>query len=114
MHTSTIIDTLRQYEGELRAAGVEHLSLFGSRARGTAVPALSDIDLIADFDPRREYSLLDRVRLENRLADMLGAKVDLAPARALKEHPRTCSSRGSSCLLAISAEPFGTSRMRSH
>jgi hypothetical protein len=85
MHTSTIIATLREHEGELRSAGVEHLSLFGSWARGTAVPALSDIDLIADFDARREYSLVDRIRLENRLADILGAKVDLVPARALKD-----------------------------
>ena len=29
--------------------------------------------------------MLDRVRLENRLADMLGVKVDLAPARMLKD-----------------------------
>jgi hypothetical protein len=85
MHTSAIIATLREHEGELRSAGVEHLSLFGSWARGAAVPVLSDIDLIADFDARREYSLLDRVRLENRLADILGAKVDLVPARALKD-----------------------------
>lgn len=85
MHTSTIITTLREHEGELRSVGVEHLSLFGSWARGTTVPALSDIDLIADFDTRREYSLLDRVRLENRLSELLGAKVDLVPARALKD-----------------------------
>jgi uncharacterized protein len=72
-------------EGELRAAGVEHLSLFGSYARGTAVRELSDVDLIAEFDAGREYSLLDRVRLENRLADLLGVKVDLSPARTLKD-----------------------------
>ncbi len=85
MHASTIITTLREHEGELRSVGVEHLSLFGSWARGTAVPTASDIDLIADFDPGREYSLLDRVRLENRLATILGTKVDLVPARALKD-----------------------------
>jgi predicted nucleotidyltransferase len=64
-----------------RSAGVEHLSLLGSWSRGTAVPALSDIDLIADFDARREYSLFDRVRLENRLADIRGTKVELVPHR---------------------------------
>jgi predicted nucleotidyltransferase len=85
MDKSTIIARLRQHESELRAAGVEHLSLFGSYARGTAVQAISDVDLIAVFDAGREYSLLDRVRLENRLADMLGVKVDLAPARMLKD-----------------------------
>jgi predicted nucleotidyltransferase len=85
MHASTIIATLREHEGELRSAGVEHLSLFGSWARGKAVSELSDIDLIADFYARREYSLLDRVRLENRLGHILGTKVDLVPARALKD-----------------------------
>lgn len=29
--------------------------------------------------------MVDRVRLENRLAEILGAKVDLVPARALKD-----------------------------
>ena len=85
MQMSTIIATLREHEDELRLAGVRHLSLFGSWARGTAVPPLSDIDLLADFDIGREYSLLDRVRLENHLAEMLGAKVDLVPVRALKD-----------------------------
>ncbi len=40
---------------------------------------------MAEFDSRRDFSLLDRARLENRLADMLGAKVELAPARMLKD-----------------------------
>lgn len=84
MDKSTIIAGLREHEGELRAAGVEHLFLHGSYARGTAIRDQSDVDLIAEFDAGREYSLLDRVRLENRLADMLGVKVDLAPASMLK------------------------------
>ena len=83
MDQSTIIGTLREHEGEPRSAGVEDLLLFGSCARGTAVQCMSDIDLIAEFDAGPEYSLLDRVRLENRLADMLGAKVDLAPLRTI-------------------------------
>jgi hypothetical protein len=93
MDKATIIAKLREHEAELRAAGVEHLSLFGSHARGTAVQALSDVDLIAEFDPGREYSLLDRVRLENRLADMLGVKVDLAPAPMLKDGVRERAAR---------------------
>jgi predicted nucleotidyltransferase len=54
---------------------------------------LSDVDLIAEFDDGREYSLLDRARLENRLADLLGAKVDLSPARTLKDGIRECAPR---------------------
>ena len=93
MDKSTIIAKLREHEAELRAAGVEHLSLFGSYARGTATRELSDVDLMAEFDAGREYSLLDRVRLENRLADMLGVKVNLAPAGNLKEGIRERAAR---------------------
>jgi predicted nucleotidyltransferase len=78
MDKALIIAKLREHEPELRAAGVEHLFLHGSYARGTALRELSDVDLIAEFDTTWEYLLLDRVRLENRLADMLGVKVDLA------------------------------------
>ena len=54
---------------------------------------LSDVDLIAEFDTAREYSLLDRVRLENWLADMLGVKVDLASAGMLKDDVRERAAR---------------------
>ena len=93
MDKSIIVARLREHEAELKAAGVEHLFLHGSYARGTAVRELSDVDLIAEFDAGREYSLLDRVRLENRLADMLGVKVDLAPARMLKDGVRERAAR---------------------
>ena len=88
MDKSTIIAKLRESEPELKAAGVQHLFLHGSYARGTAVREVSDVDLIAEFDAAREFSLLDRVHLENRLADLLGVKVDLAPAQTLKEGVR--------------------------
>ena len=84
MDKSTVIAKLRQYEPELRAAGIMRLSLFGSVARGEASPE-SDLDLMAEFDSAIQFSLLDMVRLENRLADILGVRVDLAPARALKD-----------------------------
>jgi predicted nucleotidyltransferase len=87
MDREHVIATLRQHEAELKAEGIVRLSLFGSVARNEGTPQ-SDVDLMAEFDSRREFSLLDRVRLENRLADMLGAKVDLAPARMLKDGVR--------------------------
>ena len=87
MDKARIIATLRAHEGELRAVGVVHLCLFGSVARGQA-SAGSDVDLMAEFDPSKQYSLLDRVHLQNRLADILGVSVDLAPARTLKDDVR--------------------------
>jgi predicted nucleotidyltransferase len=76
---------LRAHENELKAAGIEHLSLHGSYARGTAFGAMSEVDVIAEFTPGRRLSLLDMVALENRLTEMLGVRVDLSPAKGLKE-----------------------------
>ena len=83
MDRQYVIAKLREHEPELRAAGIAHLRLHGSLARGTAT-ATSDVDLIADFDGSRHLSLLDMVGLENRLSDLLGAPVDLSPAHTLK------------------------------
>jgi len=87
MDKSTVIAKLREHEPELKAAGIMRLSLFGSVARGDG-SAESDVDLMAEFDPARELSLLDLVGLENRIADILGVRVDLTSAKALKERVR--------------------------
>jgi predicted nucleotidyltransferase len=83
MDRENVLATLRQHEPELKAAGIVHLRLHGSVARGMAA-ADSDVDLIAEFDVARKYSLLDMVGLENRLSDLLGLSVDLSPAHTLK------------------------------
>jgi predicted nucleotidyltransferase len=93
MDKSTIVAKLREHESELKAAGVEHLLLHGSYARGTAVREVSDVDVIAEFVPGRRLSLLDMVAIENRLADMLGVRVDLSPAKGLKEPVAAKASR---------------------
>lgn len=71
MDKEHVIATLRAHGGELRAAGVVHLSLFGSVARGQS-NCKPDVDVMAEFDTSKQYSILDRVRLQNRLADILG------------------------------------------
>jgi uncharacterized protein len=93
MDKSTIITKLREHEGELKAAGIEHLFLHGSYARGTAIREASDVDVIAEFAPGRRLSLLDMVAIENRLTDMLGIQVDLSPAKELKEPVAAKASR---------------------
>ena len=92
MDKGLVIATLREHQAELEAAGVLHLRLHGSLARGDSSGS-SDVDLIADFDAAREYSLLDRVALENRLAEILGAPVELSPAAALKDSVRRKAAR---------------------
>ena len=87
MDRDRVIAKLREHEPELKAAGIVHLRLHGSVARGEASEA-SDVDLIAEFDATKPLSLLDMVGLENRLADLLGVAVDLSPAKMLKEPVR--------------------------
>ena len=84
MDKATIVSKLREYEGELKAAGVEHLLLHGSYARGTAVRDASDVDVVADFDLTRKFSLIGRVHLENRITDILGLKADLSDRKMLR------------------------------
>jgi predicted nucleotidyltransferase len=84
MTKDQLLTRLREHQVELRALGIEHLSLFGSKARGDDTAA-SDVDLVAIFDTGRRFSLLDMVSLENRLSDLLEKPVDLAPERALKD-----------------------------
>ena len=83
MSREEVLAKLRQYAPELQAEGILHLALFGSTARNEATPD-SDIDLMAEYDPSRRLSLLDIVRFENHLSDLLGVKVDLAARRLIK------------------------------
>jgi hypothetical protein len=82
LNAEQVITTLRAHERELKASGIARLSLFGSVARGERG---NDVDLMAEFDATRQLSLFDMVGLENRLADILGVPVDLAPAGSLKD-----------------------------
>jgi uncharacterized protein len=87
MDKRSVISKLREHEPELRAAGVVHLRLFGSVARGDA-NATSDVDLMAEFDTKKKLTLLDMVGLENRLSELLQVKVDLTPANTMKQQVR--------------------------
>ncbi len=92
MDKLTVISKLREHESELRAAGIVHLRLHGSVARGQASGA-SDVDLIADFDSSMRLTLIDMAGLENYLADLLGVPVDLSPSNTLKEPVREKAAR---------------------
>jgi uncharacterized protein len=88
----SVIETLRLHEPELRAAGIVHLRLFGSVARGDA-SAESDVDLMADLDRSRRLSLVGMAHLENQLTDLLGVTVDLSLADSMKEAVRARAVR---------------------
>jgi predicted nucleotidyltransferase len=92
MKRDEVISKLRAHEAELRAAGIVRIAVFGSVARGENSPE-SDIDLLADFDKTRRYTLLTMGRLESRLADLLGTRVDLSSPAWLKESVRNQAMR---------------------
>ncbi len=87
-----IIEVLRTHESELRRAGVRHLSLFGSIARGDG-DATSDIDLAAEFDPAAQMDLFRLHALEQRMTEMLGRRVDLLPEPVEKPRLRASIDR---------------------
>src|SRR5438128_12661467 len=93
MDRDQIMAKLREYAAELKAAGVEYLFLHGSYARGTAIRGSSDVGVIAEFEPGRRLSLVDMFAIENRLTELLGVRVDLSPAKTLKEPVRNKAQR---------------------
>jgi predicted nucleotidyltransferase len=92
MSREHILATLRAHEAELRAAGVVHLSVFGSVARGEATDA-SDVDLMAEFDPAKQQTLFTLGGLQYQLSEWLGTEVDLAVAKWMREQIRERAER---------------------
>ncbi len=76
---------LRKKRGEINSllarAGASNPRIFGSVARG-ADAELSDIDLLVDFDTSR--GLLPIIELNSKLSKLLGERVEVSPADALK------------------------------
>jgi predicted nucleotidyltransferase len=92
MDKAAVIERLRRSQPELRSAGVVHLRLFGSVARGED-SLTSDIDLMADLDPAQKRTLLSMTRLQNMLSDLLGVPVDLSIASNMRESVRERAQR---------------------
>ncbi len=68
-----------------RAHGARNVRVFGSVARGEAAET-SDVDFLVDFDPGT--SLLQHGAMIADLEELLGRKVDVAPAKMLKDRVR--------------------------
>lgn len=92
MDSQRVIEILREHKGELQAAGILHLSLFGSTARGEALRS-SDIDLMADFDPSKRLTLVTMGSLQSRLTKILGTEVDLSSVSCMREPVRSQAKR---------------------
>ena len=62
---------------------IVELSLFGSAVRG-ALREESDIDLLAVFDDRADWSLWDLLDLRQELSELFGREIDLVEKRSLE------------------------------
>lgn len=87
-----MIAKLREHEPELKASGIARLSLFGSVARGDSGPE-SDVDLMAEFDLGKKFTLFSLSGVRSRISDILGAPVDLAERRMLKDEVKARAER---------------------
>jgi predicted nucleotidyltransferase len=76
MDKAEALNRLRAREADLRSMGIEHLALFGSTARGDQRDD-SDVDLAATLARDRKIGVFELIRIEMRLAELLGVGVDL-------------------------------------
>ena len=88
MDRNLVVETLRDHAPELKAAGIAHLRLFGSTARGEATAA-SDVDLMVEFSASQRPTLVTLGRLQGRLTEILKVKVDLSSADWMREPIRS-------------------------
>jgi predicted nucleotidyltransferase len=91
MDRHDIIVRLQQNEAELRARGVAHAALFGSRARGEARPD-SDTDIMIEIDPDAHVTMFDYVGLKEYIASLFDGPVDVVNREGLKPYVRPAAT----------------------
>ncbi len=79
------LDILNSHRQELKELGVKSIAVFGSAVRGEARPE-SDIDVLVEFET--PVGILAFLRLQHRLEELLGRRVDLVTPAALKRQLR--------------------------
>jgi uncharacterized protein len=83
MNRQQILDCLRENESALRARGVTHAALFGSRARGDDRLG-SDTDVMIEIDPDADLSLFDYAGLKDYIASLMEGRIDVVCRDSLK------------------------------
>jgi predicted nucleotidyltransferase len=91
MNGQEILARLREHETALRARGVSHAALFGSRARGDNRPD-SDIDIMVEFDPAAHVTVFDYAGLKEYIASLFDGPVDVVNRAGLKPYVRPAAT----------------------
>ena len=87
MEKQDILARLRENEAALKAQGVCHAALFGSRARSDARPD-SDIDIMVEIAPDARMDLFRYVGIVQYIEEMFPVRVDVANREGLKPFVR--------------------------
>lgn len=73
---------LKKYKSELKKEyNLKEIAIFGSYIRNTQTSS-SDIDILVEFT--QPIGLIKLIKLEEKLEDILGLKVDLVPKKGIK------------------------------
>jgi predicted nucleotidyltransferase len=73
---------LIEAKSTLARAGIAHIAVFGSQARGQAKPE-SDIDILIEILPDRKFSIFDLVGAEQTLSEATGLRANAVMRRSL-------------------------------
>jgi predicted nucleotidyltransferase len=88
MDKQNILARLRENEAALKAQGVSHAALFGSRAREEASPD-SDIDIMIEIAPDTRMDLFQYVGIVQYIEELFPVRVDVANRDGLKSLVRS-------------------------
>ena len=92
MEKQDILARLREHQAVLKAQGVSHAALFGSRARGDARPD-SDIDILVEIAPDVRMDVFRYVGIVHSIEDLFPVRVDVSNRIALKPHVKPIAER---------------------
>ncbi len=81
MTRDDLISRIKACEADIRAEGVEHLAVFGSRARGDSNEK-SDLDVLIDIRPDARFSLYNLSGVGLRIEQATGIATQVVLARS--------------------------------
>jgi len=91
MDREEIIARLQEYEAALRARGVTHAAVFGSRARGDQRPE-SDTDIMIEIDPDAPVGVWEYAGIKAYIASLLDGPVDVVDRDRLKPYVKPAAT----------------------